>query len=136
MLPLFPPKKDVFSKIEISQKDYSVTLYKNGNKKVSKSSLSAGEKQLYAISILWALTKMSKRSLPFIIDTPLGRLDKEHKENIIKNFLPCASKQLIIFSTDTEITKEYQKILKSKINNSLILECDNEKTKLVKGYFK
>ena len=128
-------KKDVFNKIDINHEDYSVTLYKKGNKKVPKSSLSAGEKQLYAISMLWALTKMSRRSLPFIIDTPLGRLDKEHRENIIKKFFPYASEQLIILSTDTEVTKEYQEILKSKINNSLILECDDEKTKVMEGYF-
>ena len=41
----------------------------NGNE-IDKSSLSAGEKQLMVISLLWSLALCSKKKLPVIIDTP------------------------------------------------------------------
>ena len=57
-------------------------LDENGNE-VSKESLSAGEKQLMVIAILWALALCSKKKLPVIIDTPLSRLDSQHRMSII-----------------------------------------------------
>jgi DNA sulfur modification protein DndD len=128
-------KKNVFEKIKIDTKDYSVTLYKKGNKKIPKSQLSAGEKQIYAIAVLWTLTRISRRPLPFIIDTPLGRLDLDHRDNIINNFFPEASHQLIILSTDTEVDKEYVEKLKPKITKTYNLEYDKGKTKIRGGYF-
>ena len=34
-----------------------------------------GELQMYATAIVWGLAKTSGRPLPFVIDTPLARLD-------------------------------------------------------------
>jgi DNA sulfur modification protein DndD len=48
--------------------------------------LSKGELQMFATAIVWGLAKTSGRPLPFIIDTPLARLDEEHRANLI-NFL-------------------------------------------------
>jgi DNA sulfur modification protein DndD len=128
-------KKKVFEKIKVNTNDYSVTLYKKGHKKIPKSELSAGEKQIYAIAVLWTLTKISRRPLPFIIDTPLGRLDLNHRENIIKNFFPEASHQLIILSTDTEIDKRYVAELNPHITRTYNLNYNDGKTKIEKGYF-
>jgi len=36
--------------------------------------------------MLWALTQTSGRPLPFIIDTPLGRLDSDHRESLVMDF--------------------------------------------------
>jgi DNA sulfur modification protein DndD len=128
-------KKNVFEKIKIDTKDYSVALYRKGNKKIPKSHLSAGEKQIYAIAVLWTLTKISRRPLPFIIDTPLGRLDLEHRENLIQNFFPKASHQLIILSTDTEVDKKYMNQLKPKIIRTYNLDYKDGKTNIKNGYF-
>jgi DNA sulfur modification protein DndD len=128
-------KKNVFEKIKVDPKDYSVTLHKKGNKKIPKSQLSAGEKQIYAIAVLWTLTKISRRPLPFIIDTPLGRLDLDHGENLIQNFFPKASHQLIILSTDTEVDKKYMDQLKPEITRTYNLNYKNGKTNIEEGYF-
>ncbi|RJQ15772.1 DNA sulfur modification protein DndD [Candidatus Woesearchaeota archaeon] len=128
-------KKGAFEQIKVDPKDYSVTLFKKGGKVILKSQLSAGEKQIYAIAVLWTLTKISHRPLPFIIDTPLGRLDIDHRDNLIRNFFPEASHQLIILSTDTEVDKKYMDMLKRKIVRTYNLKYDNNKTQVTNGYF-
>ena len=100
--------------------------------------LSAGERQLLAISILWSLSEVSKINVPVVIDTPLGRLDSKHREQLITKYFPQAGSQTIILSTDEEIIGKYYKSLKPYIGNEYL--CDeNKKTKtgrIVEGYFK
>lgn len=128
-------KSNIFYKIEIDPNDYSIILYKHGDKKISKSQLSEGEKQIYAIAVLWTLTKISRRPLPFIIDTPLARLDQSHRDNVVLDFFPKASHQLIILSTDTEIDKNYMSKLEPHIAKKYLLRYNDEKTKIESGYF-
>jgi DNA sulfur modification protein DndD len=129
--------KKIFNKAVINPDDFKVTLYDLSNKPIPKEELSAGEKQIYAIAILWALAKTSGRALPFIVDTPLGRLDSEHRLNLVQNFFPVASHQVIIFSTDTEIDKQYFEELSENIARSFQLDYSNSEGRTIvdKGYF-
>lgn len=108
----------------------------NGNE-IDKSSLSAGEKQLMVISLLWSLALCSKKKLPVIIDTPLSRLDSAHRESLIKTYFPYASEQTIILSTDSEINQEYHDMMKDDIGDEFTLVYDDisKSTTIQKGYF-
>ena len=117
--------KKLFTKITIDRDTFKVILYAS-DKPIPKEELSAGEKQIYAIAVLWALAQNSGKNLPFIIDTPLARLDSEHRLNLVQNFFPIASRQVLIFSTDTEIDKKYFKELSPHIAISYHLEYDQE----------
>ena len=129
-------KHDFISDIKFD-KDYHTELQLGDGNYISKSILSNGEKQIYAISMLLALVKVSGRPLPFVIDTPLARLDSSHRDNIVENFFPNASHQVIIFSTDTEIDKKYFEKLAPHIARVYHLEYDNQiKSALAsEGYF-
>ena len=76
--------------------------------------MSAGEKQLLAISLLWGLARVSEKHLPVAIDTPLARLDSSHRQNLIERYFPTASHQVILLSTDTEIGKAEVEFVKRK----------------------
>lgn len=96
-------KKNLIHRIVMDPETLDMKYLDEDGKEVLKDSLSAGEKQLMVIAILWALALCSKKKLPVIIDTPLSRLDSQHRSSIITTYFPNASDQTIILSTDTEI---------------------------------
>lgn len=130
-------KKNWVEHMAVNQSNFGVTLYDKDNKGIPKESLSAGEKQIYAIALLWGLALTSQRPLPIIIDTPLGRLDSQHRKQLIDNYFPNASHQTIILSTDTEVDQQFFKDLQPKVFQAYYLKHDMEKsaTTVQEGYF-
>lgn len=51
--------------------------------------------------------KLLVSDLPVIIDTPLGRLDSQHRDKLINHYFPFASHQVVLLSTDTEVDERY-----------------------------
>ena len=100
-------KDDLQIHAQINPHTFDVELVDDEGTAINRKSLSAGEKQIYAIAILEALAKTSGRQLPVIIDTPLGRLDSHHRDKLIENYFPSASHQVVLLSTDTEINEHY-----------------------------
>jgi len=129
-------KEDYVTDIQIDE-NYEITLFEPDGHAIPKELLSAGEKEIFAVSLLWALTLTSGRQLPFIIDTPLGRLDSEHRGNLVMDFFQHAGDQMIIFSTDTEIDKEYFRILQPHIARAYHLDYSKKdrRTIISPGYF-
>ena len=131
-------KKNLINNIEM---DADTLDYKyvdiNGNE-VLKSSLSAGEKQLIVIAMLWALALCSNKKLPVIIDTPLARLDSFHRTMLIDRYFPNASSQTIILSTDSEIDSTYYKVIQKHVSNefTLVYNEDLKQSHIESGYFK
>ncbi|WP_232317175.1 DNA sulfur modification protein DndD, partial [Anabaena sp. CA = ATCC 33047] len=105
-------KSDLVHRIAIDTETFSLSLYDLKGQPVPKHRLSAGEKQLLAIAFLWGLAKVSGHRLPVAIDTPLGRLDSSHRNNLVERYFPAASHQVILLSTDTEIGKSEVEILR------------------------
>lgn len=130
-------KRNFITDLHIDPKSFNTRLIKTNGKVVEKSALSAGEKQIYAIAMLWSLAKTSGRHLPMIVDTPLGRLDREHRNNLMKFYFPHVSHQVIILSTDTEIDDLYVNQLNEFISESYLLEYNHElgSTQALPGYF-
>jgi len=120
-------KSQLIGTVRISPEDYALTLLDETRREIHPSRLSAGERQLLAISILWGLAKAAGLPLPVVIDTPLGRLDGEHRNKLLKAYFPKASHQVLILSTDTEIAKEYYAQLKPFIRRSYQIEYDAKK---------
>jgi DNA sulfur modification protein DndD len=121
----------------IDQKTFKVTLFNDHDQAITRDDLSAGESQIYAISILAALARTSGRNLPIIIDTPLARLDSKHRKNLIENYFPYASQQVIILSTDTEVDEEFYQGLYKHMSHAYMLEYNPSTGSSVaeKGYF-
>ncbi|HZK70648.1 MAG TPA: DNA sulfur modification protein DndD, partial [Clostridia bacterium] len=88
-------------------------------------------------SLYWAIIKVSNIEIPFIIDTPYARIDTEHREQISREFFPNISNQVIILSTDEEITQTYYSVLKPYISKEYLLQYNEieSKTIVLREYF-
>lgn len=130
-------KKNLIEKIEIDEITLDFQYVNAEGNIVPKETLSAGEKQLMVISLLWALAICSKKKLPVIIDTPLSRMDSNHRISLITTYFPQASEQTIILSTDSEIDKRYYDIMKDNVGDEFTLVYNDEKkcSTIKKGYF-
>lgn len=128
--------KKLISKITIDRETFEIKVY-GDDEQIPGGLLSMGERQIVGTALLWAIARTCGRTLPFVIDTPLGRLDGEHLVNLTERFYPYASHQLILLSTDREIgQKEYVKLSKY-ISKSYRITCDYERsvTTVSSGYF-
>jgi DNA sulfur modification protein DndD len=130
-------KDDFIKSIEIEPNTYTLSLYTPNQDILFPESLSAGERQLLAISILWGLSRAAGRPLPAIIDTPLSRLDGEHRNKLVENYFDQASHQVILLSTDEEINQKYYHSLKTSIGREYHIHYDKERQSSVidVGYF-
>ena len=130
-------KQNFIEKISIDRETFQVKLYKGNDDEITKDMLSKGELQMYATAVVWGLALTSGRPLPFMIDTPLARLDEEHRNSVVEQFYPNASHQTIILSTDSEVNFEYYKKLEPYISNSFVIQYDSDKgsTKKHDTYF-
>lgn len=86
-----------------------------------KQQLSAGEKQIFVMALYQALSHLNKINVPYIIDTPFARIDKEHRSNILEHFFKELKGQIIILSTDEEIVSNYMDVVSDVISNTFVL---------------
>ena len=119
-------KQDLISGIRIDPATSDLNLLGKDGDLLLPERLSAGERQLMAVSILWGLARAAGRPLPAVIDTPLGRLDSTHRLRLVKDYFPRASHQVILLSTDEEIDETLFLALRPHIARSYVLCYDPE----------
>lgn len=137
MYRMLSSRSDLIKDITIDESSYEVRITDRNGHEIRKSALSAGEKEVFAVSLLWGLAQTSQLKLPIIIDTPLSRLDSTHRDNIVNSYFPNAGEQVVILSTDTEIDTNYYRSLKRYLSGAGRLEFDprQELTTFREGYF-
>lgn len=130
-------KHELSCQVRIDPRTLRITLLDNKGEELPKSELSSGEKQMLAVAVLWGLARASNRRMPIIIDTPMGRLDSSHRLSFVTLYLPNASHQVIVLSTDTEIVGSYLQSLADHIGKKYLLHHDDaqKQTTIRVGYF-
>lgn len=130
-------KESLISGLTIDPEQFSLELHGKDGNVLSPDRLSAGERQLLAVSMLWGLARASGRPLPTVIDTPLGRLDASHRSKLVERYFPYASHQVLLLSTDEEIDEDYYEQLKPHIGRTYHLEFNDTTgaTHVKPGYF-
>lgn len=130
-------KDDLVASARINPMNFTVKLLNREGRELRKARLSAGEKQIYAIAMLDALARTSGRRLPVVIDTPLGRLDSEHRSNLVTSYFPRASHQVILLSTDAEVDQSFYKELSPHVSHAFEIRYDSteQSSSLFEGYF-
>lgn len=120
-------KEDFIGRVEviINGEDMDIELYTIDDKLINKDSLSKGEQQLYATSILKALVDESGIQFPVFIDSPLQKFDKSHATKIITEFYPQISKQVVLFPLlYKELTADEYDVMKPLVNATYLIKND------------
>lgn len=130
-------KDDMAYQAKINRINFMIDLVDKNGVKINKKLISSGEKQIYALAMLEALGKTSGKNLPFIIDTPLGRLDSKHRSKLVSNFFPLIGDQVIILSTDTEVDEKFYNELEPYVETSyeISYKDGDDSSTISEGYF-
>ena len=112
--------KTQVSKIVID--DDGTTRILSANNKELSFDRSAGENQIFATALIAGLAEVSKKQAPLVVDTPLGRLDSLHRDNIFGFWTGDTSRQVILLSQDKEISLAEYKKMKSSVCKTYLLE--------------
>jgi DNA sulfur modification protein DndD len=99
-----------------------IDLFDTQNHKINKDSLSKGEQQLYATALLKALVSESNIQFPVFIDSPLQKFDRMHASNIITDFYPVISGQVVLFPLlEKELNEDEYGLLLPKVGKSFLI---------------
>lgn len=130
-------KDSLVSRIHIDPTTLDVTILDPDGQELLKSQLSAGEQQMFAVAIVWALALTSGYKAPVIIDTPMARLDSSHRANFLTKYLPAASSQVLVLSTDEEVYGRYLDLIRDHVVDcyTLLYRQEEQCTTIVHGYF-
>ena len=108
-------KTDYITSLTINPETFDITLQDAKQQVLDKEMLSAGEKQMLLLAIIWAIFSCSGRQVPFVFDTLLSRLDQTHKTILLQNFIPYMGTQTILLTTDSEMNESYYALLQPHI---------------------
>lgn len=130
-------KRSLVNSVVISADSFQISVMNPNGNIIPAHRLSAGERQLLAVATLWALSRASGRHLPAVIDTPLSRLDSQHRKTIVRNYFPAASHQVILLSTDEEVVGTYYQMLRQYVGREYIIDHDESghTSRFREGYF-
>lgn len=112
--------KDQVAKIVIENDGTTKILGKTG--KEITFDRSAGENQIFATALIAGLAEVSGVRAPLVVDTPLGRLDSKHRENIFKFWIGNSGRQVILLSQDKEIDFEFFNRIHKHVCATYLLE--------------
>ncbi|MDE1324518.1 DNA sulfur modification protein DndD [Vibrio aestuarianus] len=130
-------KSELVAKVKINPETFNLTLLGLDGLALDTKRLSAGERQLLSVAILWALAEASGKEIPTIIDTPMGRLDGKHRTKLVENYFPEAAGQVILLSTDEEIAGQYYTKLKRSVAKEYHISYEEsaKTSTITEGYF-
>ena len=128
-------KSDFVSNVLVRIEDdvMDIDLMDKQNKVINKDLLSKGEQQLYATALLKALVDESGINFPVFIDSPLQKFDKSHSSNVIEQFYPTISEQVVLFPLlEKELSQKEYEQLKPNLNGVYLIQNDSEGSSIAK----
>jgi len=130
-------KTELITRVRLNPDSLEMSVDTNEGDGQPIERLSAGERQLLAVAILWGLSQIAQRDVPLVVDTPLGRLDGFHRERLARNYFPSAAHQVVILSTDEEFDSDLRTLIEPFISREYLIEFVEEDhgSRITPGYF-
>jgi len=112
---------NLIGRIKIDE-TYTLVFLDDADRRIGRASLSSGLKQLAATALLWAMKDAAGYEMPVVIDTPLGRIDRENQDNMLINYYPRLSHQVVLLPTNAEIDQRKKGLLAAHIADEWLIE--------------
>lgn len=112
--------KNTVQRVEIDP-DCRVRLLTKGGQDIRALDASAGEDQIFSFALISAIARATETRFPIVIDTPLARLDEEHRLRILDHFTNRAGEQIILLSTNTEVVGKYFSAVQGRVAKTFML---------------
>lgn len=130
--------KSIVGRIDIDESG-RVSIYDQAGRDLRQTDASAGESQIFAMSLIAAISNLLGAPLPIIVDTPLGRLDPGHRERIL-DFFKSRPGQTVLLSQPEEVGGRYYDQIAPALAAEFHLSYERERgglghTVLELGYF-
>lgn len=118
-------KPDVYTGLEITE-DYQIELETpSGTRRFEEQDPSTGARQIIAYAFIAGLSKYSEKDAPVVADTPVARLDEDHRESLLKYF-PKLQDQVVILYQPSEIRDEEIEAIEDSVSDHFeIRQGDN-----------
>jgi DNA sulfur modification protein DndD len=125
-------KQKLIDRVEVAPDSYEVSIVGRNGEVLPMERLSAGERQLLAIAVLSALIRERKGLFPVVVDTPLARLDRSHRQSLIQHFFAKISHQVLVLSTDEEVEGAVFEAMQRHTSAAYLIQyADEERRSLV-----
>lgn len=105
----------------VIQENGNHSFFSDDNSEI-KFDRSAGENEIFVTALFAGLAEASGYKIPLVIDTPLARLDSQHRNNLLKYWCSDANRQVILLSQDKEIDAEMKQQMQSHLSKTYLLE--------------
>tara|TARA_B100002052_G_scaffold279199_1_gene286228 strand:- start:247 stop:2202 length:1956 start_codon:yes stop_codon:yes gene_type:complete len=130
-------KGDLVCDINLDIEERKIAFLDNNGNRLSIRDFSAGESEIVALSVLWAINKTSGKNHPIITDSPLNRLDSKHRERFVDNFIKKSSNQIVFLSTDEELSTIDDFGVSEYISKEYLIDHNysNKSSKFKEGYY-
>ncbi|WP_447725534.1 AAA family ATPase [Sphingomonas koreensis] len=112
--------KGLISRVEIDVTG-GIHLLDGAGRDVHTIDPSAGEGQIFAMAMMAAVAESAGSGLPIVIDTPLGRLDPDHRERIL-DFFSQRRGQTLLLSQPDEIHGRYLAQIEDRVASAFHLD--------------
>ena len=125
--------KDMVKEIRISDA-FDLELISFEDREINKEFISEGEKGILMYSVVYGLHSLSSMKFPMIIDSPLGRMDTLHVNNLASKLFPSVSEQVVLLSHDREVIGENHQLIKNNVSREYLITKFGI-PKVTEGYF-
>ena len=103
--------------------DFTFGINASDGTRPNMDQISEGEKQVVAFSFIMGLNRYTRSSAPLIIDTPMGRLDEDHRPNLASAII-ALDQQVFLFVTETDLAFGVEPILREAVEKDFAIVHD------------
>lgn len=94
-------------------------------RRILVASLSGAQKRAFGLAFTLAVADVSGQEAPIVVDTPVGNMDSQYRDRVLRYVADAAPGQVIFLSHDEEIYGQYYEHLMPKIRKTFLVTFES-----------